>query len=185
MGAHAVQPGVVDAVDRVNQGRKEQRISAGDATADHAQSVDEGEGLRHGVAGNFPETAEGLRGGGAISFGEPHPDIENGFRRGRPVDEDSSALRIHAPHRADARAFFGIDAGGELVAQQPGFRGDGVVADEELAVARDAAAQTRAQGEAEQVLVPLGAASLLEQAVDIGEKAGDGFTVDEQVAIIS
>src|ERR1039458_1430661 len=57
------------------------------------------------------ETAEGLRGGGAISFGEPHPDIENGFRRGRPADGDSSALRIHAPHRADARAFFGIDAG--------------------------------------------------------------------------
>ncbi len=50
--------------------------------------------------------------------------------------------------------------------------------------ARDAAAEAGAERHAEQVLVALGAAGLFQQAVDIGQEAGDGLAIDEEVAVV-
>ena len=75
-------------------------------------------------------------------------------------------------------------SGLQLVAQQPDLAGHRVVADEQLAVAHDAAAEAGAERDAEEVLVALGAAGLFEQAVDVGQKAGDGLAIDEQVAVV-
>ena len=48
----------------------------------------------------------------------------------------------------------------------------------------DAAAEAGAQRHAEEVLVALGAARLFQQAVDVGQKTGDGLAIDEEVAVV-
>ena len=55
---------------------------------------------------------------------------------------------------------------------------------QQFAVADDAAAEAGAQRDAEQVLIALRAAGLFQQVVDVGQKAGDRFAVDEQVAVV-
>src|ERR1017187_6381467 len=109
-------------------------MSAGDAAAHYAQSIDQRQGLRHGIAGSFPAPPDSFDGRGTIPWGEPPPDIEDSFGLWRLIEGESRARGIPAAHGANARAFFGIDAGVELVAQQPSLAGDGVVTDEQLTV---------------------------------------------------
>ena len=48
----------------------------------------------------------------------------------------------------------------------------------------DAAAEAGPERHAEEIVVAFGAAGLFEQAVDVRQKAGDRFAIDEQVAVI-
>ena len=53
-----------------------------------------------------------------------------------------------------------------------------------MAVANDAAAEAGAEGDAEEVPVTFGAAGLLEEVIDIRQEAGNGFAINEEVAVI-
>ena len=72
----------------------------------------------------------------------------------------------------------------QLAPHEPDFAGGRVVADEQLALADDPAAEARAERDAEQILVLFRAAGRLQFLVDVGEEAGDGLAVGEQVAVV-
>jgi len=48
----------------------------------------------------------------------------------------------------------------------------------------DTAAKPRPQGHAEEILIAFGAAGFFEEAVDVGQEAGDGFAIHEEVAVV-
>ena len=72
----------------------------------------------------------------------------------------------------------------QFVAHQPDLAGHRVVADEQRAIAHDAAAEPGAERHAEQVAITFGAARRFEQPVDIRQESGRCLAVSEQVAII-
>jgi hypothetical protein len=92
--------------------------------------------------------------------------------------------RVNAPHRANGGAFLGVAVAVELMPQEPDFAGRRVIADNQLSVAHQAAAESRAQRDAQQIAKSLGTAGLFEQSVDVREESGRGFAVREQVAIV-
>ena len=91
---------------------------------------------------------------------------------------------IDAADGADAGPFLGVHPRLQFVAQQPDLAGDGIVAQKQFAVAHNAAAETGAERDAEKIVVTLGAAGLFQQGVDVRQEAGDGFAINEQVAVI-
>src|SRR5450759_4709251 len=70
-------------------------------------------------------------------------------------------------------------------AQAVDLAGGGVVALEQTPLAHHAGAEPGAEGGAQQVAVAPRAFGLLQQAVDVGQKAGDGFAKGEEVAVVA
>ena len=76
-------------------------------------------------------------------------------------------LQINALHGTNGDTFLGDALGVQFATAAPDLAGRGVVADEQFALAHDAAAKSRAQGNAEKILVSLGAAGGGKLLVDV------------------
>ena len=71
-----------------------------------------------------------------------------------------------------------------FVAEDPDVAAASVVAGQQLPVDDCAGAESRAERDAQQVPVALRRSARLQQRVDLGQRARDGFAVGEQVAVV-
>src|SRR5207247_1091727 len=139
---------------------KEEGGGPGQPAADHDQPVEEGGHVREGVARGLAEAAEGLAGRVRVARTAPGGDLEDLERLGARRGSGPRPAGVFEPDAADADRVLGTVLGVELVPEGPDLPRRRVVADVDLAVADDAAAEARPQGGSDQVAEALGAASL-------------------------
>jgi len=173
-----------DAVHGIDKGWHEEGGGAGDATADDHKAVDKGHGLGDGVADGLAEAAVGFAGGCSVASGLAEGDPGNDLGIGGIFEGDACGLGEKAAETVDGCALLYVAAGLELVAQEADFHAGGVVAEEKVAIADEAATETGAEGDAHEIAVAPGATGLLEEAIDVREEALEGFAVGEEVAVI-
>src|SRR5580658_7910280 len=94
-----------------------------------------------------------------IAFGGPFGDGGNILGLRRLLERNAGDVGVHTADGADGSALFRIAVAVEFVAQQPDLARRGVIADDQLAVAHQAAAEARAERDAEQIAESFGAAS--------------------------
>src|SRR5208283_5545625 len=111
-------------------------------------------------------------------------DLEDHLGLGRRLEGNSRNLGVSAAHRPDAGAFLRVGLRLQLAAQEPDFTRARVVPDKKFAIPNNAAAEAGAQRHSEQVFETLGAARFFEEAVDVGQKAGNGLAIHKEVAVI-
>ena len=181
----ATERRVVGGVHLAHQPLHEEAVTTRQPTADDDQAIDQRAHAGHGVAGHDRQLLERSLGGQPVTRSLPQSDLVDLLGR-RALRQVGAALTgVHALHASDGDAFLCGPRGHKAVAQTVDLAGGRVVALEQAPVAHHAGAEPGAESDAQQVAVAPRAVGLVQQAVDVGQEAGDGLSQGEEVAVVA